>query len=235
MQSQTSDKRITHWRFKAVKVQHGTKKRLLVRNSYYVFGNRFSTGVYGDSSCNSRVYYDTQTKNVIYQPGLRGPFSFCPPTGTTDESPDPLESRLCKGPTGELVLAARELVPTLVGPLTSLDSGRLPAWRISELAVGSDIFALTSVVFGGVSLLSTGLVALIPSGKALSFSKIQTDTRGILVNVNELWADMDTFGTYITMAGAMVSSGNVGVLWHECCLIKQQVTEHLDEIPHILS
>ena len=68
-------------------------------------------------------------------------------------------------------------MPAPVGPLTSLDSGRLPAWRISELAVGSDIFALTSVFFGGVSLLSTELAALVPFGKALSFSETKTDTR----------------------------------------------------------
>lgn len=70
-----------------------------------------------------------------------------------------------------MALAGRDLGPAPTGPLTSLDSGRLAAWTISEFAVGSDIFGFTSDLFGGISTFSTGLGALVPLGTANSFSK----------------------------------------------------------------
>ena len=93
-----------------------------------------------------------------------------PLTEHTDESPeeDPMESRLCKGLAGELALAGRGLGPGPAGPLTNLDSGRLAACVTRPFGVGSDIFALTSCLIGGVSLFSTGMGAFAASGSTVS-------------------------------------------------------------------
>lgn len=103
-----------------------------------------------------------------------------PLTEPTDKSPedDPMESRLCKGLTGELALVGRSLRPGPAGPLTNLDSGRLAACVTRPFGVGSDIFALTSRLFGGVSLFSTGMGAFVAFGCTFS-SEIQTDSSNL--------------------------------------------------------
>lgn len=110
-------------------------------------------------------YKDT----LFYQPEVLGSL-LSPLTEPTDESPEdnPMESRLCKGLAGELALAGRGLGPMPAGPLTNLDSGRLAACVTRPFGVGSDIFALTSCLIGGVSLFSTGMGAFAAFGSAVS-------------------------------------------------------------------
>lgn len=124
--------------------------------------------------CSNQSILTTSTsKNkdtLFYQPEVIGSLLLSPLTEPTDESPqdDPMESRLCKGLAGELALAGRGLGAGPAGPLTNLDSGRLAACVTRPLGVGSDIFALTSCLIGGVSLFSTGMGAFAAFGSTVS-------------------------------------------------------------------